>query len=294
MRLLDLFCGAGGAAVGYHRAGFDEIVGVDIQPQPNYPFEFVQDDALAYLWLVADDGGRGFDAVHASPPCQAHSALGSLWKDREHPNLIPEIRDLLRRTGLPYVIENVPGAPLIDAVTLCGSMFGLGANRRQLRRHRLFECSFYVMRAPCQHQGQPVGVYGHGGGGSMTRGYKGTKAEYVEAMEMPWATKAEIAQAIPPAYTEHIGGYLRAVVERKDAVVSSEMPYKPMTNGCDLCGRSAPLSRVVLAPGGRKTLARVAYVCDAHGDPSGPVLRAPAATLAPGSRPLSPQSESLF
>lgn len=225
-RILDLFCGAGGAAMGYARAGF-EVMGVDIKPQPNYPFEFIQADAVALMetalstgmvcgiWRLGD-----FDAIHASPPCQASSTLRSLWPDREHPELIPPVRELLEASGLPYVIENVVGAALHEPVMLCGSMFGLEANGRQLRRHRLFECSFPTMRPVCQHRGQPVGVYGHGGGGSMTRGYKGTGPEYREAMGMDWGTKAEIAQAIPPAFTEHIGSYLIAEVNRRAGVAA--------------------------------------------------------------------------
>lgn len=207
-RLLDLFCGAGGAAMGYHRAGF-EVVGVDIKPQPHYPFEFYQGDALDNIFTDPGVTRSLFDAIHASPPCQAHSALRSLWKNAKHPDLIEPTRNLLKASGLPYVIENVPGAPLIDPTRLCGSMFGLGANGRQLRRHRLFEAPWLGPWAPlCRHQGQPVGVYGYGGGGKMTRGYKGTEAEYREAMGIDWATKAEIAQAIPPAYTEWIGKQL--------------------------------------------------------------------------------------
>src|SRR5262245_28988637 len=215
-RLLDLFCGAGGAAMGYHRAGFD-ITGVDNRPQPRYPFEFVQLDALEVLGVLADVGGVGFDAVHASPPCQAYSDLRTLWPGRKHADLIAATRELLETTGLLYVIENVEGAPLVEPIVLCGSMFGLGANGRQLRRHRLFESNVFVMRPSCQHRGQPVGVYGHGGGGAMTRGYKGTGPEYREAMQMSWATKAEIAQAVPPAYTEHIGGYLLAEINARVA-----------------------------------------------------------------------------
>jgi DNA (cytosine-5)-methyltransferase 1 len=166
---------------------------------------------------LADVFDEPFDAAHASPPCQASSDLRHLWKDREHPELIPPTRAMLEKLGLPYVIENVPGAALIEPTVLCGSMFGCGANGRQLRRHRLFETTFPVLVHPCHHRGQPVGVYGHGGGGSMTRGYKGTGDEYKEAMEMPWATKAEIAQAIPPAYTEHIGGFLLTEIESRRA-----------------------------------------------------------------------------
>jgi DNA (cytosine-5)-methyltransferase 1 len=217
---LDLFCKAGGATKGYQRAGF-YVVGVDVEPQPNYCGDrFIQADALTVLRALVLFGEfegiklADIAAIHASPPCQSSSALRHLWKDREHPELIPSTRELLEQLDVPYVIENVVGAKLIEPFTLCGSMFGNQANGRQLRRHRLFEASFPVMVPTCQHRGQPVGVYGHGGGGSMTRGYRGTKAEYQEAMEMPWATKAEIAQAIPPSYTEFIGAYLMQAVER--------------------------------------------------------------------------------
>lgn len=219
--LIDLFCGAGGASKGYHDAGFD-VVGVDIEPQPNYPFAFKCADALTVLRTCINRGWP-WDyppaAVHASPPCQAYSTL----KHRtggEYVDLVAEARGLLRATGLPYVIENVPGAPLENPIQLCGSSFGLGANGRQLRRHRLFECNFPVMALPCQHAGQPIGVYGTGGGGQMTRGYKGTPDEYREAMGIDWATRAEIAQAIPPAYTEHVGGYLMAEVRRRQGVAA--------------------------------------------------------------------------
>jgi len=124
-RLLDLFCGAGGAAMGYHRAGF-EVVGVDIKPQPNYPFQFWQEDALIAADGLANAGqafGHYFDAIHASPPCQAHTRANGGWKGRlpegRHPELIEPTRELLEATGLPYVIENVEGAPLLDFVTIC-------------------------------------------------------------------------------------------------------------------------------------------------------------------------------
>ncbi len=136
-RLLDLFSGAGGAAMGYHRAGF-EVVGVDIAPQPHYPFEFIQGDALLYLQAVPwlRDLSR-FDAIHASPPCQAYSQASAQWDSRlgadRHPDLLPEVRMLLEATGLPWVIENVPSSPMSNYVVLCGSSFGLG-----VRRHRWF------------------------------------------------------------------------------------------------------------------------------------------------------------
>jgi DNA (cytosine-5)-methyltransferase 1 len=148
-RLLDLFCGAGGAAMGYHRAGFD-VVGVDHKPQPRYPFEFHRADALAFPL-------DGFDAIHASPPCQAHSALRHLQKGKEYPDLIPETRARLVASGLPYVIENVDGAPLGESgflIMLCGTMFKLRTpdGRAELRRHRLFEMSLSIaLRPACQH-----------------------------------------------------------------------------------------------------------------------------------------------
>lgn len=233
LRVLDLFSGAGGAAVGYHREGFG-VVGVDIRPQPNYPYAFVQDDALATLRVLLDGGsvivsahGRyavtldDFDGIHASPTCQHASSLRHVT-GVDYANLIPPTRELLVETGLPYVIENVVGAELIDPVRLCGSSFGLGVTcrdgvYRQLRRHRLFECSFPVPEPPCSHAGQPIGVYGTGGGGQMTRGYKGFPEEYGPALGIDWATRREMAQAIPPAYTEHVGRALRAAIEQREA-----------------------------------------------------------------------------
>lgn len=129
-RLLDLFCGAGGAGMGYHQAGFD-VVGVDINPQPDYPFEFHQADAMEFPL-------DGFDAIHASPPCQVFTALKTMHNAGEHFDLLTPMRARLKEWGGPYVIENVPGAPMQDHVTLCGSSFGLGVKKydRELRRHR--------------------------------------------------------------------------------------------------------------------------------------------------------------
>lgn len=219
-RLLDLFCGAGGAAMGYHRAGFD-VVGVDVHPQPNYPFNFRQADALEVLAdaaLLAT-----FDAVHASPPCQAYSVLRNTRPNAPAaPDLVAEVRDALERSAAPWVIENVPGAPLRPLIILCGSMFGLGAGGRQLRRHRLFESNVALLQPQCQHAGEAVGVYGSSYTGRYTnspgtiaadpykrRGaYQGTVAEKLEAMGVDWMTRLEVNQAIPPAYTEHIGQFL--------------------------------------------------------------------------------------
>lgn len=224
-RLLDLFCCAGGAGMGYHRAGF-EVVGVDIKPQPHYPFEFHQADALEYL----REHGHEFDAIHASPPCQRYSAMtNGRWQDRieNHPDLIEPVRKLLKIFGKPYIIENVPGAPLINPVLLCGTMFGLQTKHgSQLRRHRYFETNFPVGLTPaCQHNkasvigvyggGQnpnrkripaTVGVYGHAGGTSERDGLIqfGTQ-DRRDAMGIDWMVGKELSESIPPAYTEWIG-----------------------------------------------------------------------------------------
>jgi len=208
-RLLDLFCGAGGAGEGYRRAGFD-VTGVDIKPQPRNPHRFIQADALDYLAVHA----REFDAIHASPPCQAYSTLRAMHPTRTYPELIEPVRELLLRAGRPFVIENVPGSPLRSAsdlfgghgVMLCGSMFGLGVQRGYLRRHRLFETTFPICQLRCRHRGMAVGVYGHGG---QTRKHRMLyRAEAAMAMDIYWMTRDEMCQAVPPAYTEFIGGYL--------------------------------------------------------------------------------------
>ena len=212
-RLLDLFCGAGGAAMGYYRAGFD-VVGVDNRPIKRYPFIFIQADALEYL----AEHGREFDCIHASPPCQAYTRARSLHK-REHPRLIEPTRALLKATGRPYVIENVPGAPLIEPVRLCGTMFGLRVSVRgrcyELRRHRLFEATFPLLTPCCYHVLPVIGIYGHGESKPMRgkRGYQISQVEHRRAvMEMPWANRDEIAEAIPPAYTFFIGTQLREAI----------------------------------------------------------------------------------
>lgn len=213
-RLLDLFCGAGGAGMGYHLAGF-EVIGVDLCAQPNYPFEFHQADALTFPL-------DGFDAIHASPPCQAHSTMRVMHNARVHPDLVQATRTRLTASSLSYVIENVPGAPLIDPVRLCGSSFGLGVVEyaRQLRRHRLFECSFYAVGLPCAHHGATIGIYGDHARdrrrkpGARDRGIDLPDCERValgrEAMGMPWASWRGLTQAVPPAYTEFIGRQLMA------------------------------------------------------------------------------------
>ena len=208
-RLLDLFCGAGGAGMGYHRAGF-EVVGVDNRPQPRYPFEFHQADALEFC----RQHGHEFDAIHASPPCQAYSGLRGLGKQSHRPQvrLIGPMRDALRAAGRPFVIENVVGAPLESPVVLCGQFFGL-----EVRRHRLFECSFRVDQPDCRafHKPRPMAVYGDhperhtykpGSGGYINRAH--TLADGQRGMGIDWMDWRELTQAIPPAYTEFIGKQL--------------------------------------------------------------------------------------
>jgi DNA (cytosine-5)-methyltransferase 1 len=212
-RILDLFCGGGGCSMGYHRAGL-EVVGVDLVHQPRYPFEFHQADALDVMdsLLTSHWHGRDlryFDAIHASPPCQAYSTTASLHRNR-YPELIGPVLDRLLATGLPYVIENVVGAPLNDPIMLCGSSFGLG-----VRRHRLFETSPRLLFAPrCAHelQPEPIDVTGTGGPGGRHR--KPRNLEHArEAMGIDWMTRPELSEAVPPAYTEWIGTRLLAVLE---------------------------------------------------------------------------------
>jgi DNA (cytosine-5)-methyltransferase 1 len=210
-RLLDLFCSAGGAAYGYHLAGFD-VTGVDIAPQPRFPFRFVQADALAFL----EKHHRGFDAFHASPPCQSWSVCASMPWVPEYPQLIEPVRALLADTGKPYVIENVIGAPLVDAVMLCGLMFGL-----KVFRHRLFESNAFLM-APCHpsHKGKRIGedgfccVAGHGDAGRhrVPPDHR-SKAAWQRAIGIDWMTMHEMAESVPPAYAEFIGRQLKGATQ---------------------------------------------------------------------------------
>lgn len=226
-RLLDLFCGAGGCAVGYRRAGF-EVVGVDLKPQPRYPFEFHQGDALEFL----AQHGHEFDAIHASPPCQGYSRLRHLpWlKGRAWPLLIDPLRLALRDLGVPWIIENVEDSPL-RGVVLCGQMFGL-----PVYRHRLFEASFALLSQPHrQHRevigrgrrvndrrkgtlnaGSGKGAWGSGGIVTVAGG-QFRKADGEKALGIDWMTKDELAQAIPPAYTEFLGRQLLRVVAARGA-----------------------------------------------------------------------------
>jgi len=209
-RLLDLFCAGGGAGMGYHRAGFD-VVGVDINPQPHYPFAFIQGDALDILrrmlngekFLASDGREYGiddFDAIHASPPCQGYSAMLNIHKNRDaHPDLIAQTRDALNAIGKPYIIENVEGAPLRIDLMLCGTMFGM-----KIIRHRIFESNVLMpaMTMACNHSD----VY------DPWHGKNRTADKFREAIGIDWLPLAggknkagSIDLAIPPAYTEFIG-----------------------------------------------------------------------------------------
>lgn len=194
LRALDLFCCGGGAGMGLHLAGFD-VVGVDIEPQPHYPFEFHQADAVEF---PVD----GFDFIWASPPCQAFTLCQRI-QSNTHPELVEPIRSKLQSAGVPWCIENVPGAPLIDPIELCGSMFGL-----RTYRHRLFECSFPIAAPPhpphvakTAKMGRPpkpdeyIHVVGNFSGVAAAR----------EAMGIKWLPRDKLREAIPPAYSEYIG-----------------------------------------------------------------------------------------
>ncbi len=207
-KLLDLFSGAGGASMGYHRAGF-EVLGVDHVRQPRYPFDFVQADALEYLGRLIESGQIDeFEAIHASPPCQAYAATRVL-KPSEHPMLIDDTRRPLKEAGLPYVIENVPGAPLLKPVRLNGQLFGLNVDRE-----RWFECSFdvpfFLLPPPRKsvkmgrrvQEGDVIQVVGHFSGVDYAR----------RAMGIGWMTRGELAQAIPPAYTHWLGSQLMEAI----------------------------------------------------------------------------------
>jgi DNA (cytosine-5)-methyltransferase 1 len=214
-KLLDLYCGAGGASKGYADAGF-EIVGVDICSMPSYPYEFHQADAMTFPL-------DGFDAIHASPPCQAHTAL-RYTSGKASQSLVADTRGRLLAVGVPWIIENVPGAPLVEPVTLCGSMFDLGSHGYRLIRHRLFEASFEIPQPVdrCQQDPRPVvGIYGGKVRNRRAVAYGSPRSRVgttlpleigTEAMGITWMDRQRLSQAIPSAYTRYIGGYLMAVV----------------------------------------------------------------------------------
>lgn len=207
----DVCCGVGGASMGYRRAGFN-VIGIDLNAQPDYPFEFHQMDVRHLIGAQLRWGGAAF--IHFSPPCQKHSALtkGTNY-GRQYTDVLEYCRELGKESGVPYVIENVQGAPLRKDVVLCGEMFGLG-----VIRHRVFEFgNMPPMPQPEEkpHRGRVAGyrhgqwydgpykaVYGDGGG-------KGTVREWQQAMGIYWTSnRKSIAEAIPPAYTECIGRYV--------------------------------------------------------------------------------------
>ena len=189
-RLLDLFCCEGGASRGYADAGF-EVIGVDIEPQPRYPFEFIQADAVEYL-ATADL--TGFDAIAASPPCPAYANV-TLWRgdQSKHPDLLPPVLALLEAQRLPWIVENVENAPLRPDFILCGSQFGL-----RIRRHRWFQTSWYGygLLPPCAHRSDDLPFM-----------HKGERA-YADALGCKWMTSRGGRQAIPPAYTHYLGQQL--------------------------------------------------------------------------------------
>ena len=207
MQLLDLYCGAGGAAMGYYRAGFTDIVGVDNRHQKRYPFEFVQADALEYL----AEHGHKFDVIHASPPCQAFTVAGVIHGNGHHADLLTPTRELLIDSNRVWIIENVPNSPMRVDLMLCGSMFGLETGDGQLRRHRWFE--FWqpqlFLSPPCNHADRTISVFGHGG-----HIYHGVQS-WRDVMGIDWMTRDELAQAIPPAYTEWIGRQLMRILKKR-------------------------------------------------------------------------------
>ena len=234
-KALDLFCCAGGAAMGLHRAGYD-VTGVDVRPQPRYPFRFIQGDALA-------QDLSGYDFVWASPPCQAHTSMKTMHNAKEHADLIPATRAKLEAWGGPWIMENVVGAPLRNPVLLCGTMFGLGCEDAELRRHRIFESNVALMTLECRHgqraatmgvygghlrnrkRARTIGVYGEGVRDSVRKMDKGVEDFDVtqgrEAMGIEWMTLAELCQAIPPAYSEFLARQTLRVNARPNA------PHEP-------------------------------------------------------------------
>jgi DNA (cytosine-5)-methyltransferase 1 len=185
--------------MGYHREGF-EVTGVDINPQKNYPFKFNQGDALEFL----NEYGHYFDAIHASPPCQRHSAMSNCRPGlaEKYPDLIDATRQALLEFNRPWVIENVPGSPLKDPITLCGQMFGL-----ELYRHRLFESNIYLNVPGHPEHIKPASKAGHWKPGTVMSisGHIAPIAKAREVMGIDWCNREELAEAIPPAYTKYIG-----------------------------------------------------------------------------------------
>jgi DNA (cytosine-5)-methyltransferase 1 len=254
LRLLDLCCKAGGASVGYHAAGFD-VTGVDIEPQPDYPFRFIHADALTVDL-------SGYDVVAASPPCKRYCVATPTHRRDTHPDLVGPIRERLVEAvtspGGPfaYVIENVPGAPLRDPVTICGDTLRLG-----VRRHRLFESNLPLTGTPCWHDrtAPPVPVYGsygqritrrrnHPVEGETSPGVERARA----AMGIDWMPWPALTQAIPPAYTHWLGVQLQ--IHARDVSRSTAVPsaggFRPHGGGvpsAETVGETSPTGGVQVA-----------------------------------------------
>jgi len=217
MKLLDLFCGAGGCSCGYFRAGFTDILGVDINRQPRYPFNFIKADALKLLEAFIITGRiNDFDLIHASPPCQAYSVTKSLTT-KKHPDLVGKTRELLKRSEKPYVIENVPGSPLINPLMLCGTMFA----ELRVIRHRLFECNPIIWFPPahCAHVGRASGAKTRGVRKDLKNfdyitvaGHDFIVKDGQEAMDLRYMRQKGLSQAIPPQYTEYIGKKIATMI----------------------------------------------------------------------------------
>jgi len=202
MIVLDLFCGAGGASQGIYDAGIEEIIGVDSVHQNNYPFEFVCEDAIEFM----DAGLEEFDFIWASPPCQAYSWSSALRRNegKEYADLVEITRHYLRASGKPYIIENVVGAPLVNPVRLCGTMF---PGKLKVFRHRLFESNINLkVEMECAHNGHEAKKRRTDAGDFFTVAghWVGTTQEWSNAMGIDWMTKSELAQAIPPVYSEYL------------------------------------------------------------------------------------------
>ena len=231
MKALDLFCGAGGASMGLHRAGFD-ITGVDIKPQPRYPFRFIQADAMTFP-------PKGYDFIWASPPCQGFCDLKAMYNAKHHEDLLTPTRERLKAWGGLYVIENVAGSPLNPgAIRLCGSAFGLRTKGAELRRHRYFESNVPMLSPPCRHgqEKRVIGVYG-GHGRDRRRKTNGqdfpTEARR-EAMGIDWMTGTELSQAIPPAYAEFIGKAALSYIIPASHEVKGRDPSEPTLGERDI------------------------------------------------------------
>jgi DNA (cytosine-5)-methyltransferase 1 len=209
-KLLDLFCCAGGTGYGYFLAGFD-VTGIDNKYQKNYPFTFILSDAFEYL----ENNYKNFDAIHASPPCQKYSKSTKQWRvlGKDYPDLIEKCRKMLIKTGKPYIIENVPGSPLINPIILNGSVFGLLVHRK-----RLFECNFFVKQPEIPKTKTPIKMGRPGKDGDIIQpvGHFSGIEYAKKQMEIDWMIGKEMSQAIPPIYTKYIGKFLKDEIEKRN------------------------------------------------------------------------------